>query len=65
MTSKATRWRHLAAALLITVLVCMLTGCDREGPADQTEQNIDESVEHAGRRLHEFGQEIEESARNG
>jgi hypothetical protein len=40
-----------------------LSGCpEREGPAERTGEEIDETVEEGGEEMEEAGEEVEESA---
>ncbi len=48
--------------LCFTASLCMLMGCEQEGPAERAGENIDESMERAGDSIERAGENVQDSA---
>lgn len=53
---------RIGMAVLCLVFALAVIGCERDGPAEQAGENIDEAAEKAGDKLEQAGDEIEEAA---
>ena len=52
--------RHIIALTLSALLLATLPACEKEGPAEQAGEKIDQAVESAGEKLEEAGDELRE-----
>jgi hypothetical protein len=52
----------VSAALLITALFVTLPGCEKQGPAEQAGESIDNAAENAGDKIEEAGDAIKDSS---
>lgn len=50
----------ISAFLLSLLIAVVLPGCEREGPAEQAGEEVDEAVEQSREKAEEAGEEIEE-----
>ena len=52
--------KRIQAAVLGIALLGCLAGCEREGPAEETGEKIDEAAEDLGQQLEEAGEAAED-----
>ncbi|WP_020680868.1 hypothetical protein [Marinobacterium rhizophilum] len=53
-----------AGTLLFTaVLLAALSGCEKEGPTEQTDKEVDKAMEEAGEQIEQTGEDIKEAAK--
>lgn len=52
----------VSAALVATALFVALPGCEKQGPAEQAGESIDNATEKAGDRIENAGDAIKDSA---
>ncbi|WP_020680871.1 hypothetical protein [Marinobacterium rhizophilum] len=53
-----------AGTLLFTaVLLAALSGCEKEGPAEQAGKEVDKAMEEAGEQIEQTGEDIKEAAK--
>ena len=57
----------VGAALVMTVvmsaLLLVLSGCQKEGPAEQAGKAVDQTVEKAGQQIEKAGDSIQDAAK--
>ncbi|TVT53182.1 MAG: hypothetical protein FHK82_12405 [Sedimenticola thiotaurini] len=49
------------AALALSALLVALPGCEKQGPAEQAGESIDNAVEKAGEQIEKAGDAVKES----
>jgi len=54
----------LASVFPVLLFGVLMSGCEREGPAERTGKNIDNAVEKAGDKLDEAGDELKEKTQH-
>jgi hypothetical protein len=52
------------AALTLSALLVALPGCEKQGPAEQAGESIDNAVEKAGEQIEKAGDAIKESTQS-
>jgi hypothetical protein len=52
----------LGAALVVSALLVVLPGCEKQGPAEQAGESIDNAAERAGDQLEKAGEAIKDTA---
>jgi hypothetical protein len=50
------------AALVVSALFAALPGCEKQGPAEQAGESIDNAVEKAGDQIEKAGDAIKDTA---
>jgi len=56
--------RSVGAALAISALLLVLSGCENpEGPAERAGKEVDQAAEKAGQQIQEAGESIKNAAR--
>lgn len=53
-----------SAALMASALFLALAGCERQGPAEQVGENIDNAAEKAGDKIEKAGDAIKDSVQD-
>lgn len=56
------RIQIISAALVLSALLVVLPGCEKQGPAEQAGESIDNAVEKAGDQIEKAGDVIKDSA---
>jgi len=56
--------KYVATAFAIGILVAGLSGCKKEGPAEQAGKQIDKAVETTGQQIEKAGDKIEDAAKD-
>ncbi|WP_037376192.1 hypothetical protein [Sedimenticola selenatireducens] len=56
------RLQIISAALVLSALLVALPGCEKQGPAEQAGESIDNAVEKAGDQIEKAGDAIKDSA---
>ena len=51
-----------AAAVAAAVLIAMLGGCQKEGPAERAGKQVDKAVDKAGEQIEKAGDKIKDAA---
>jgi hypothetical protein len=52
----------IKTALLVSALLVILPGCEKQGPAEQAGESIDNAAERAGDQLEKAGEAIKDTA---
>lgn len=55
----------IKAALAASVLLAALTGCQKEGPAEQAGKEVDQAIDKAGQKIENAGEKIQDAAKEG
>lgn len=53
--------RNIVVALALGALLTGLSGCKKEGPAERTGREIDESAEKAGQQIEKAGDKMKDA----
>jgi predicted small lipoprotein YifL len=53
----------VSAALVMSALLAMLAGCEREGPAEHAGKQVDKAVDKAGQQIEKAGDRIQDAAK--
>nr|WP_067298223.1 hypothetical protein [Marinobacterium profundum] len=56
------RFKSLGTLLFTAVLLTALSGCEKEGPAEQAGKEMDKAMQEAGEKLEQAGEDIKEAA---
>jgi len=51
------------SALVMSALLAMLAGCEREGPAEHAGKEVDKAVDKAGQQIEKAGDRIQDAAK--
>jgi hypothetical protein len=61
-------WKSRLTILMLALTMALgsftLAGCERQGPAEEAGENIDEAVEETGDAMEDAGDETEETIRD-
>ncbi|WP_260291612.1 hypothetical protein [Sedimenticola hydrogenitrophicus] len=52
----------VSAALVVSALLVALPGCEKQGPAEQAGESIDNAAERAGDQIEKAGEAIKDTA---
>jgi predicted small secreted protein len=55
--------KTVSAALIMSALLVALSGCQKEGPAEQAGKSVDKAMEQAGQQIEKAGEKIQEAAK--
>jgi fructoselysine-6-P-deglycase FrlB-like protein len=58
------RLKTLGTLLFTAVLLAALSGCEKEGPAEQAGKEVDKAMQEAGEQLEQAGEDIQEATRD-
>ena len=53
----------VSAALVMSALLALLAGCEREGPAEGAGKEVDKAVDKAGQQIEKAGDRIQDAAK--
>jgi hypothetical protein len=53
----------IKAALAATVLLAALSGCQKEGPAENAGKEVDQAINKAGDKIEKAGDKIQDAAK--
>lgn len=53
--------RTLAATLIMSILLVVLSGCQKQGPAEKAGESIDEATETLGENIEDAGDAIQDA----
>ncbi len=56
--------KRVAAVLAVGVLFAVLSGCEKEGPAERAGKAMDKAVENAGQQIEKAGEKIQDAAKD-
>jgi hypothetical protein len=56
--------KYVVTAFAMGILVAGLSGCKKEGPAEQAGKQIDKAVETTGQQIEKAGDKIEDAAKD-
>jgi predicted small lipoprotein YifL len=54
----------LSAALAISALLVALSGCQKEGPAEQAGKEVDQAAEKVGEQIEKAGDNVQDRAKD-
>ena len=56
-------YRNVTTVLLTILLAATLTACQKQGPAEQAGEKVDEAVDKAGQQIEKAGEKIQDTAK--